>query len=170
MGAIARRQSVAFPARNRPSSRFRRGSGTARRDRPHQPGDQPARPCLPCQLLVGALPRRLVRPPAKEPRAMPEPSPRDLVVADLHDQLRPQGTPLTRALGAPAARATGCPAREPRPAPQLPQAPRQRLALPLGNRGGEPHVIEKPLVIEKSEEQRPDLLTVGRQPIAADDE
>ena len=58
-------------------------------------------------LLERALPGRLVRPPAHELRAVPEPAGGDVIVAHLDDELGPQRLPFRARSVAPAARATG---------------------------------------------------------------
>src|SRR6185437_6158148 len=144
-------------------------SGVLRGSWFQQLGNQPARSRFASQLFIRALPRRLVRPPAQEPRAVPEASAGHLVVAHLHDQYGLHGAPLARALGAPAARPTGRLAGEAGSARDSAQPLRERLALARRNGGGEPHVIEQPLAIEEPEEERPDLLlAAARQPVPAD--
>src|SRR4029079_12384739 len=62
------------------------------------------RPKLGRQLLIGALLRVLVRPPADEAGAVAEAAAGDLVVANLDHQLGLERLPRHRALGVPPAR------------------------------------------------------------------
>ena len=58
-------------------------------------------------LVHRALLGRLVRPPAYQPRAVAKAVAAEMVVADLHHELRLQRLPLRRTLGRPAARPAG---------------------------------------------------------------
>ena len=59
--------------------------------------------CSTCSIVHCS--RRLVRPPAQQPRAVAEAVAGEMVVADLDDELRLERLPFGRALGRPAARA-----------------------------------------------------------------
>src|SRR5687768_5392388 len=80
-------------------------------------------------LLHRALHRRLVRPPAHEPRAVPEPLAAEMVVADLDHESGLERLPFPRAFGGPAARSTRRVAGETRRRDQLYELFRQRLLL-----------------------------------------
>src|SRR4029077_8863264 len=95
-------------------------------------------------LIERALPRRLVRPPAYEARAVTEAAAREMVVADLDHELRLERLPLAGALGRPAARTARRVAGESRRRDQnLQFFGERRLVLAL-DRGGEAGGSEKP--------------------------
>src|ERR1043166_1610375 len=113
------------------------------------------------QLILAALLRRLVRPPAQEFGAVAEAAAGDMVVAHFGDQLGPQRLPFAGPLGAPAARPAGRIAGEARRRDQLLQLSGQRLLVLGRDRRGEADMIEPALLVieaeQRSEEHTSDL-------------
>src|SRR5690606_13989563 len=116
-----------------------------------------------------ALRRRLVRPPADDAGAVPEPAAAYVVVAHLDDQRRPQRLPVGAARRAPAARAAGRVAGEAGRLDQRLQAARQRGPLAGRDGRGEADVVEAAAVVVETEQQRADLAAVAGVTEAADD-
>src|SRR5438094_5806148 len=88
-------------------------------------------------LVHGALARRLVRTPAQELGAVAEPAAREMIVADLHHQLRRERLPLARALRAPPTRTPWRAAGEARGLDEPREHGHEPLALLRGQGGGE---------------------------------
>src|SRR5262245_40189518 len=136
------------------------------------------------ELVVGARGGRQVGPPALEAGGVPEPVALEVLVGDLGDELDPQRLPPHVLLGVPAAGgARHPPARLVRlgVGPLLPGMPVER-ALPVrlellgellpqgrGEAARHPDVVQRPLVVVQTEEQRPDAVAVLVGPEAGDD-
>src|SRR4051794_37679968 len=91
-------------------------------------------------LLEGALLRPLLRTPAQEPGSVAEAPAREVVVAHLADQSRPQRLPRGRPTLAPAAGSAGRLAGEPRRLAEGKEDRRQLAPLVRREAGGETDV------------------------------
>jgi hypothetical protein len=107
-------------------------------------------------LIDGALPWRLIRAPAQQPGAMSEALAGEMVVADLDHELRFERHPLGRTFGGPAARPAGRIPGEAGRAGQRFQSFRQRGLVLTSDRRGESDVIEPPLTVIETQQQRAD--------------
>src|SRR5258708_34504295 len=96
---------------------------------------------LALQLIEGALPRRLVRPPAQELGSMTKAVAADVIVAHFRHELGRQRLPFARALRAPARRPSRGFAAEAGRLAQFRQLLRQLLPVDIGEAGGEADMI-----------------------------
>src|SRR5438045_3348901 len=103
-------------------------------------------------LVHRALPRFLLRAPAKELRAVAEAALREIVVFDFADELRLHRLPLAGALGRPAARASGHAHFERVFAAQGLEPLRQLRAVVLADRRRVADVHEPSLLVVQPEE------------------
>ena len=112
------------------------------------------------QLVETALTRGLVRTPAQQGRAVPEPAGRHLVVAHLDDEFRPERLPFASALGAPAARTSWGPPGKPGRLDKLFETAGQIRPVASRQGCGEADMIQPPLVVIEPEEKRSDQRAV----------
>ena len=131
--------------------------------------DQLGRRRPPQYLVEGALPRRLVRPPAQKACAMAEAAAGDMVIADLDDQLRPQGLPFARAFGAPSAGTTWCIAGKTGRLDQPLELLGQPRAVEIVQRSGKADMVELARVIVETEQKRADEASLALVAELADD-
>ena len=121
-------------------------------------------------LIHGALPRRLVRAPAQQRAAVPEPAAAYLVVADLDDQLRRERLPFAGTLGAPAAGAARRAPGEARRFAQRLQAPLSAPVCPRPRGRGIADMVQHArLIVIEAEQERSDKRRVLAVTKAADD-
>src|SRR5699024_1860131 len=113
-------------------------------------------------LLIGALLRVLVGPPANDRRAVAEASAGDLIVTNLDYELGLQRLPLRGAFCVPAARTTWGVAGEARRIDQLLEILGQLRPLLGGNRRRKADMIEPAFIVVEAEQERPhNLLRFG---------
>src|SRR5262249_34880724 len=106
-------------------------------------------------LIVGARPGILVRPPPHEPSPVPESAAAPVVVADLDDEHGVERLPLSRPFRGPARRPSGGAPREAGRLHERLELLRQ-LGLLLGLEArAEADVVEDPFVVVEPEEERP---------------
>src|SRR5262249_696516 len=123
---------------------------------------------LGCELLEGALPRRLVGAEADGLGAVAKAIAGRMIVAHFDDDLWFDRFPLAAALGAPAARAPRRLAGETRRFHERLEFLGQRRALCVRNGRGEADMVELALVVVETEQEGADLVAARGVAEAAD--
>src|SRR3954452_807201 len=106
-------------------------------------------------LLNRATGRVLIRTPMQQLCAVSKTVPREMIVLHFHDKFRRERLPLSTSLGAPPARAARFAAGESGRLNDLFQLFRQRWFFGGRKARGKAYVVQEPVLVVQSEQERP---------------